>query len=308
MRSVIFGFGRIGNSIRHDAKIRKYFRYASHAQVLFDHPGFDWVGVVDPDPQARKAAEEWHVPFVSDHIMGEMEPEFAVLATPPGTRLDIVKDLPKLKAVLIEKPLGEEGEHLLNFCHRNGIKASINYWRRGCKGLRELDIGNRIGGIQAVFATYGNGLYNNGSHMVDFCLMLFGSPESVQRIGQFDKLGILGCSGPIQDYHASFALEYPTFNVMIHALDYRHYREFSLDIWGTHGRVSIVNESLMAHGYPRQDHRAMEKQREIADLPTNSGNIVVGDALYRLYTSIAAGESFSPATMEVQNILDEICC
>lgn len=309
MKSILIGFGRIANSIRHDKKMGWYFQYRSHAQVLNDHPDFDWIGVVDPDDEAVETARrEWKV-CAYHKIYDNCEAEFAVLAIPPGPRLEVLKSLPDLKAVLIEKPLGPEGAEFLQVCKDRNIQCSINFWRRGDILYRELANGgikDRIGDVQAVFCTYGNGLFNNGSHMVDFMRMLFGEPKSVRTIGTPEKCGIVGCSGAFDDWRATFALEMGDFNILVHPLDYGHYREFGLDIWGTKGRLALYQESLGIQWYQTAPHRAMENQTEVrSDLPTVIPN-TVRNALYNLYTSIAEGNPVSPATTHTEDILNAV--
>lgn len=304
MKSVLVGFGRIGNSIRHDAKMAKYFKYASHAQVLAEHPAFDWIAVVDPDVDARnRAFAEWAI--LGGTKVGDwaVHIEFAVLTCPPSARLDIVRQLPNLRACLIEKPLGPQGREFLGYCASRNIAVSVNFWRRAVPAYRQaLD---QVGAIQAVHAIYGNGLYNNGSHLIDFCGMLFGKPEQAGRISAPKRLGALGCSGPVDDYAVDFSLIYPSFTINAQHIDYNHYREFSLDVWGTNSRVTFSQESLLIAGHWRRDHRAMENQREMSDACQYT-HVDVSRALYDLYTSIAKGESVSPATMLTQNLCDRI--
>ena len=301
MKSVLVGFGRIGNSIRHDAKIARYFKYASHAQVLKEHPAFEWQFVIDPDREACNRAEaEWGVVAWPD--FESLDVEFAVLTCPPAARLDIVRKLPNLRACLIEKPLGPQGKEFLDYCASRGIAVSINFWRRAVPDYRRALAD--VGAVQAVHAVYGNGLYNNGSHLIDFCDMLFGKPALANRISPAMTLGALGCSGPVDDYAVDFVLVYPGFTVTAHALDYRHYREFALDIWGTKGRLEIRAESQELTMWLVKNHRGMENQKEVeqsAVWPVDTRT-----ALYDLYTSIAEGKPLSPATMLTQDICDRI--
>ena len=302
MKSILVGFGRIGNSIRHDAKIARYFKYASHAQVLKEHPAFEWIGVVDSSEEARQAAErEWGVE-TCQHDGPFVGAEFAVITSPPETRLDVVKRLWNLRACLIEKPLGPQGREFLDYCAGRDIAVSINFWRRAVPDYRRAL--NDIGQVQAVHAVYGNGLYNNGSHLVDFCDMLFGKPALANRISPAMTLGALGCSGPVDDYAVDFVLVYPGFTVTAHALDYRHYREFALDIWGTKGRLEIRAESQELAFSLAKPHRGMENQKEVAQ--TAVWTVDTRTALYDLYTSIAEGKPMSPATMLTQDICDRI--
>ncbi len=311
MRTVIVGFGRIANTIRFDKKISRRFGYSSHAEVLSVHPGYDWRGVVDPSKEACLAASmDWNIEHVSmdlSHVVSQVGPEFAVLAIPPGARYEVVTQMPGLRALLIEKPMGREGRELLDYCASRNIRVYVNYWRRAVPDLQRLATGKLaqlIGKPQAVFALYGNGLYNNGSHLVDFIQMLFGEIRGVTTLSK-ERVGVVGCSGADRDLHASFSLDMGDFNVMAHAIDYNCYREFSLDIWGTEGRVFFCNETLSQMHYRPWDHRAMENQKEIncghpAIVPIN-----VERAFYNIYDMIE-NDTLPRATMDTQNILDQI--
>ncbi len=310
MKSIIVGFGRIANSIRLDRKISRTFKYASHAQVLEEHPKFKWIGVVDPSETAQKDALVWGIrPGTLEDFE---ESEFAVLAIPPGARLETIGKLPNLKAILTEKPMGAEGGLMLEYCDEMGIDVSVNYWRRGVEYYQDLANGGlkrRVGTPQVVFCTYGNGLFNNGSHLVDFIQMLFGEVDSTSTVGKPQTLKSLGCSGPMDDYSATFVMEMASgFNVHVAPIDFNKYREVGVDIWGDKGRLFLCQESLRAYHYPMATHRSMEKQKEIAsdmfgvELPN------VRHAFYNLYTSIAEGKSLSSGESAVltQEILEGI--
>jgi len=305
LKTVLVGFGRIANSIRHDKKISRYFKYASHAQVLRDHPDFDWIGVVDPDKEAREEAEKWRVEYVGEDVI---DAEFAVLAIPPQYRMAVIDEMPSLKKVLVEKPLGDSGARFLQECEKRKIIPYVNYWRRGDKTYQKLangELHKRIGTVQAAFATYGNGLYNNGSHLVDFLQMMFGNVLRVGTVGDVETIESLGCSGPMDDVSASFILGFTGFDVMVQPLDYNHYREFSLDIWGTKGRLAFYQESLGIYYYPRAAHRAMTNQKEISSDRFEVIPQTVADAFYNIYTGISKG-TLPIATIETQEILEEI--
>jgi len=305
LRSVIVGFGRIGDTIRHDKKMAKFFPMASHAQVLLVHPGFDWFGIVDPAVKST----DWDVPILTLDQCAEAE--FAVLAIPPGGRLGAIKALPNLKAVFVEKPMGDE--KLLEYCEARDIAVHVNFWRRGDKLFRQLArfrLAACVGKPQAVFATYGNGLYNNGSHLVDFLRMLLGEVTEVKRTTEPVKLGIMGCSYPnVQDdWHVGFNLVCGDTPVSVLPLDFEHYREVGVDIWGTEGRITLFQESLSVFHFAKAPHEGMENQYEVES--DNPQNILTTQttALYNIYDGILSGKSLSTGrnALETHRVLDEV--
>jgi len=308
MKTVLIGFGRIANTISHDQKIIRRFEYASHAQVLAVHPSYEWIGVVDPSMDARRDAMAYNIPHIEDSIdkLG-FSPEFAVMAIPPEYRLEALDKMPDLKAVLVEKPLGKMGQVFLDRCEQRGIRAYINFWRRGVPQLQELAdhrLKLLIGQPQAVFATYGNGLFNNGSHLIDFIRMLFGEVRGVTTISK-ERLDVVGCSGPIGDLHACFALDMGDFPIMVTPIDFNKYREVSLDIWGTTGRYSLFRETLVEMYYRLRDHAAMSNQFELNMDHPSVKSIDVRQSFYNIYSMIA-DDTLPRASMATQEVLEEI--
>ena len=280
----------------------RWFPRASHAAVLKSNNRFHWDAVVDPNPAAReRARSEWQIPSTFESL-AEVDDlasyDVAVIATPPKDRLPIVRALPKVKGMMIEKPVGdspEETRAVAAHCRANNIAAQVNFWRRGVTAFQDLRDGGleaQVGTPQAVFATYGNGLRNNGVHLADMIDLLFGRISSVcplSRASVKDGLPIAG------DVECGFAIRVETgLVVMIQPLDFTHYREIGLDIWGTHGRLSLLQEMLVMTTYPRQDNRGLDGEWEIDGNAGVSRDVDVGSAFDTLYNNLAdaiAGQS-----------------
>jgi predicted dehydrogenase len=319
-RIALFGLGRVGMGYVEDPRTSAWLKYSTHAQVLADHPAFDWGAAVDPSAEARSAAvTRWNVPLVAesvDALAGEYEPEVAVIATPPGARSGIVERLPGLRAVLVEKPLGRdlrEAEEFVALCEARGIAVQVNLWRRGDELLRSLARGllrAEVGQPQAVFGVYGNGLLNNGVHVVDLLAMLFGEVELVQAVSASRT-----ASGPIEgDLDIAFVAELSGgVTASILPLDFRHYREVGLDVWGESGRMSIMQEGLTVSVYPRIENRSASGEHEIAsDRPTVLPS-TLGYAFYNLYSNLAdaiggGAELWSPAVgaLRSERVVDAV--
>jgi predicted dehydrogenase len=285
----------MGQGYAADPVMANYYPYASHAQVLAAHPAFDWTSVIDPDPAARAAAQvDWGVAnaLTPDATAGLADVEVAVIATPPDARLDLIAAMPALRAVLVEKPLGislAASRAFLDVCAARGVAVQVNLWRRADEGFRALADGRLaelVGTPRAVSAVYGNGLLNNGTHLVDLARMLFGEVAAVQRIG----VALPFVEGPIPgDDNRAFALAMgagPT--VACQPVRFAAYRENGLSIWGERGRLDILNEGLTWQVFPVAENRAMQGEREIVhDAPKPLAS-TVGVALYRMYDNLAA--------------------
>lgn len=293
LRTVVVGFGQIAAGLVQDARMARWFRYATHAQVLCEHPAFDWRGVADPTAAARESARAWiGIPAVASVAeLAPCEPEVAVITAPPAARLDILEALPTLRAVLVEKPLSvgdDAGERFLAACAERDILVQVNFWRRAdplYRALGEGGLARRVGDLQTAFATYGNGLFNNGGHMVDFVRMLLGEVAAVQATGPIGP-----AHGPFAaDLHVPFTLILEGGrSVAVSPLDFRAYREVGLDVWGTRGRLSLYQEGLGIFHYPLTENRGLENAREIASDAPTSLTPTVGDALWAMYDNLAA--------------------
>ena len=82
------------------------------------------------------ARQHWHVPLRCTHRRGVLEahyqPQVAVLATPPSSRLAILEQLPDGAGGIVEKPLGAtvaEGQAFLDYCRQREVLVQVNLWR-----------------------------------------------------------------------------------------------------------------------------------------------------------------------------------
>jgi len=294
-KTIMIGFGQIAQGLRQDARMAKYFTYATHAQALKDHPDFDWACVVDPDESAMEIAQaDWGIGVTETSIskaLEKYEPQVAVISTPPDARFDIIQQMPNIRAVLVEKPLGmsvSDSREFLNHCRQNNIEVHVNFWRRTDPLYRRLSSGElseRIGTPQAVFATYGNGLHNNGCHMIDFIQMLLGDIKYVQALGDARP----GSGLPLKDdVQSSFALTTTSgIVVTVQPLDFNNYREVGIDIWGSTGRLSLYQEGLGIQVYPKSENRGLENEFEIASDNPETLEPTVGSALYDMYQNLS---------------------
>lgn len=291
-RTVLIGYGKIASSYAHDKKTKKFYKYSTHSEVLAAHPDFELGAVVDIDQEVLEIAKNEHEGIYASESLEEIQdlysPEIAIIATPPEVRLQIVEKLPHLKGVIIEKPLAlnmRDGIQLVETCESREIKVQVNLWRRGDDIYREFSSGRLrelVGEVQAVFATYGNGIYNNGTHLIDFIRMLAGEVAFVQAFSQTD----LGKNRLDKDLGFTLILESGS-PVSIQPLSFPIYREISVDIWGSGGRLFIGNEGLTNIHYPVAPNRALTGTFEILHDNPNLIKPSVSQALYNMYQNLS---------------------
>lgn len=295
-RTALIGFGKMAAGYASDSRQTACFRYSTHAQVLAVHPSFDWRVVIDPAEAARAhAIDRWPVAqtaaCIEDHP-GAGEIEVAIIATPPEARMNLIEAMPSLRAVLIEKPLGLDllqARHFLEACTQRGIRVAVNLPRRYDAQLQALAQGGLAvlwGAPQAIFGVYGNGIRNNGTHLIDLIRMLFGEVQSFTVPGGAQRF----TEGPISgDCNFPFTLSMtggPT--VMVHPLSFKHYREVGLDVWAERGRIQLLNETLLCHSSPRAENRQLSDTHEIAHDAQKTEPLGLSTALYLAYDNLAS--------------------
>jgi len=305
LSTLLVGFGGIAHGLAADSRMASWFPIATHVQAIAQSDNFHLIGVVDPDPDARDVAEtDWDVEtFETIDAASSLAPDIIVFATPPGERAAALAKFPDLKGVFVEKPLGgEDGRRLIDTCDALGIPVQVNFWRRGDEMLQTLSNGvltDRIGVLQAGHALYGNGLANNGSHLIDMIRMLLGEPIWVQALGVVQPLP----QSPIaDDVHVGFALGFDSeASVTAHPVNFSHYREVSLDLWGSHGRLAFMQETLDIRHYDKVANRGLDGAFEIASDAGTALPSTVAAALPNLYENLAAninGEALLMSTGE----------
>jgi predicted dehydrogenase len=225
-------------------------------------------------------------------LLKTYEPEVLVLATPPTVRQSAIEVCPGLKAVLCEKPLGVnavDAWRTVEYCAVHGILMQVNTWRR-CdplsRRLAEGELRCLIGRPQIVRGVYGNGLLNNGTHLVDLLRMLFGEIVAVRPFGSVRQSRNLAMA---DDFDVACLLNFESGLISIlQPVDFGSYREVGIDVWGDDGRLEILNEGLTNIVFRRVAHRALSGAHEIAIETAESIPATVGKALFHVYDNLAA--------------------
>jgi predicted dehydrogenase len=321
LRTVLVGLGQMGAGYADDPMTARHYRFTTHAQVLASHPAFVWEAAVDRDPvRLERVRTKWGVRVLADSVQalaGKCRPEVAVIATPPGERIGVLESLPDLRAVLVEKPLGlvlAESREFLELCSDRRLLAQVNLWRRCDERLCELASGGlrrHLGAPQAAFALYGNGLNQNGIHLIDLVRMLLGEIRSVQALAGIKPRAVGSLAG---DMDLPFCVRTTgDLAITFQPLRFERYREVALDIWGEEGRVAIIQEGLAILHFPLETHRALTGEREVASDRPRELTSTVGEALFRVYDNLAAAvldgaALLSPAklALEAQRVIESV--
>lgn len=194
VRVALFGCGLIGTDWDDPQSSHAYA--LTHASAFSRTPGSQIVAMCDIDQdKAENAAKRWGCPRAySDPaaLFSQNKIDLAVIATSSAARWSVIQ--PALTAgvryFVIEKPLASslaESATLVAALDAAGARTVVNYSRRwdpSMKLLKEQMAAGMLGAIQRFVGTYGKGISNNGSHMIDLVAALSGSrPATVRTLG-----------------------------------------------------------------------------------------------------------------------------
>lgn len=178
----IIGCGLIG--AQWDAKDTSPAFSLTHAAGFSKNPRSQLVAMCDHDAdKARQAAERWGVQAsYSDPraLFAGHKIDVAVVATSSVARWEVIEPAlaAGVKVLVIEKPLAttlEESRKLVSAIDAAGARSIINFsrhWDPSMGALRERIRAGGMGVLQRLVGTYGKGIANNGSHMIDLCAFL----------------------------------------------------------------------------------------------------------------------------------------
>jgi predicted dehydrogenase len=294
-KTLLAGFGQMGVGYADDPLYSAHISCPTHAYVLHNNSSFDWIAVVDSSEMARQqAVTGWSIPYVASDVQSLeclAEIEVAVLATPPSVRMEFIKNLPRLKAVFVEKPIADDlpaTREFLKVCTERGILVQVNITRRSDHVLQELAMGglNRLIGLpRAIFGVYGNGLANMGTHAIDLVRMLFGEVSSVRTLTEGPHFK----EGPLQgDINLSFSLNMKSgVQAYFSPLLFSEYRESGLDVWGSKGRLQIVQEGLVILTSKVQSCRSCTGVNEVSSDQIDISNSGYSTALCGMYENLS---------------------
>ncbi|HEU4845721.1 MAG TPA: Gfo/Idh/MocA family oxidoreductase [Burkholderiaceae bacterium] len=182
LRVAIAGCGLIGT--QWDAAGPALPYALTHAAGFSRQAGATLVAVCDPDlDKARAAAARWGAAgaYADPAAMFAAGPvDLAVVASASAARWDVVQPAlaAGVKVLVIEKPLATtlaESRRLVAAIDAAGARTVVNFSRRwdpAMLALRDRILGGAMGPIERLVGTYGKGLTNNGSHMVDLVAFL----------------------------------------------------------------------------------------------------------------------------------------
>jgi len=189
----IIGCGQIGT--QWDAFVQQPSVSLTHAAGFSKHPDARLVAVCDQDTQkAEQSAQRWGARAYIDQeqLFAENPVDVAVIATSSATRWSVIETAleANVKVLVIEKPLAStlaESKKLVAAIDASGIKSLVNFsrhWDPSMRQLRDSLSQGEFGPVQRIVGTYGKGITNNGSHMIDLVAFLCAAkPVKARSLG-----------------------------------------------------------------------------------------------------------------------------
>jgi predicted dehydrogenase len=167
-----------------------------HAKAFAKHGGFAVLACVDPDAAKRADFQQrWQVPagFANVQEVAAEGGQFDVVSicSPSHAHAVDIQSVLTLKPKLIfcEKPVTsqlQETQRVVQACADQHVLLAVNYSRRWSPQVAQFKAelaDGHWGAVRSVSAVYNKGLLNNGSHMIDLLLALFG-PLHIVSVGQ----------------------------------------------------------------------------------------------------------------------------
>ena len=253
IRTAMIGLGKIAWAYENDPFVMKRMDFPTHFSVLRKHPGFQLVAVQDSNVVARKSFSVVAKKFQErpniyknwKEMIKKESIDLLVVASNTESHIEICNKAIDLgiKAILCEKPLSyhaKEVETLINKAKENKCVLFVNYFRAFNPSYIELIEKIKkgfLGRIQSFDAKYSKGIFNNGTHLVDVLVRMFGEVKSVRGFKNFT------CSVLLEDPTISAVLQFKNgVGGYMHGLNNDFYNIFELDILGERGRIKIVND------------------------------------------------------------------
>lgn len=175
-KAVVVGCGKIGALLEADPVRPKP---ATHAGAYSADPRVEIVGLVDAHlGNLKEAGALFPGATLYENLgacLAETKPDIVSLATPANTHRTHLDLLIKnnVRAVVCEKPIAytlDDAQNIEDMVKESGIVFVLNHQRRFFplfQKAREDIARSRIGTIRQITGYYNNGLFNNGTHLID---------------------------------------------------------------------------------------------------------------------------------------------
>lgn len=280
--ALLVGAGNIGALYDIDAKAGK--APLTHLATLSKCPKIAWIDVVEINPEnVHRLGDNRKVRrcFQSLEQIATDPSDYgaACVATPTGTHFTVLQklnDLPvNIGHVFCEKPLfsvTREFHSQVSAVRQMKFPVTVNYPRTwSIDNTNLLNLASRLGmgAYTSGVASYGKGLKNNGSHMINLLLNLFGGPVEVTSIGK-NSLDDVD-----HDPTISFGLLLNNQEITVATASSKSFSLFEVDLRFESGRIILTDGGRTLECYtpvPDPDYPGYRILGHHMTKPTDLGN------------------------------------
>ena len=244
--ALLVGAGNIG--ALYDINSESDAEPLTHLSALTKSQQIGWIDVLETNPNhvhRIKLNQKIRYCFAS---LAELEAhaddyKIACIATPSGTHFSILRALNKsaikIGHVLCEKPLFARAMEFRSQAldiKQMKFPVTVNYprtWSTDNTGLLDVAAKHDLGACISAVASYGKGLKNNGSHMINLLVQLFDGVPEVTSVGRC-------CVNDLnQDPSMSFGLIINGHEIAVMATSSQSFSLFEVDLRFEHGRIIL---------------------------------------------------------------------
>lgn len=294
IKTAIIGLGKITWAYEKDPLVMKRMNFPTHFSVLRKHPNFQLVAAQDVNVKARRLFLRQAKKFKQnpkiyrnwEEMIKKEKPDLLVVASNAESHFEICNGAINLgiKNILCEKPISyslKESEKLVEKAKRNNCVLFVNYFRAFNSSHSRL-IGKIkkgfLGRIQSFDVKYSRGIFNNGTHVIDLLIRIFGKIKFAKGFknptrGAKEADPTISALLQFKDGLAGY----------VHGLNNDFYNIFEMDILGELGRIKIINDK--AELYLRQKAGLVKGHRSLKFKP-KSDSISIKEGLYPVYENI----------------------
>jgi predicted dehydrogenase len=241
----------------------------THASAYAQLPEVCLIAGADPDAGARNrfAERRGMAAVYGDYwaLLAQERPDLVSICSPTQLHAEMTFAAVEagVKAIFCEKPLAaslQDARRMVVTCREKGVVLAVNHTRRWDRNyLWPLDIlrQGRIGILQRIVAHYPGRIFNMGTHIFDTIHMYTGGPAE-WVIGEF--AGVPDHNDPTVNGLLSFPKGIVGF---IAASNQPADLIFEIDMFGTEGRLRILDNGLALECYQFADSPNYSHYREL---------------------------------------------
>ena len=186
LKAMILGCGNIAGDLD-NANINTTRRPLTHVKAYRSFEFIDVIACIEPNEEKRyKFQNDWSLDSsfssIEEAISKKFEVDIISICSPTEMHGDHLKKVLSLnpRLVFCEKPLHSDviqANNILDLYRQQNVHLMVNYSRRfdpKVVSFKESISSGEFGQLRAVSGWYNKGLLNNGSHLLDILIFLFG--------------------------------------------------------------------------------------------------------------------------------------